>query len=180
MAEARGIVVELEAAEETVEYVSSIWVSAKMTDRIVSVAGTIGRKGPMLVEILGYDVELPFSPNVLVVRNADTPGMIGRVGSYLGNLGVNIANMVVGRSKITGEAAMMGVNLDQALSDAQVDGLRALEGVRRGPVPRPGLKGRLGGLRSRAGPGHPTGIADVVAWRRSTTTASTAQPAASP
>lgn len=129
MAEARGIVVELEAAEETVEYVSSIWVSAKMTDRIVSVAGTIGRKGPMLVEILGYDVELPFSPNVLVVRNADTPGMIGRVGSYLGDLGANIANMVVGRSKVTGEAAMMGVNLDQHLDDAQLDGLRAIEGV---------------------------------------------------
>lgn len=129
MAEARGVVVEMESAAESVEYVSSIWVSAKVADRDISVAGTIGRKGPMLVEILGYDAELPFTSNVLIVRNADTPGMIGRVGTYLGELGVNIANMVVGRSKVTGEAAMMGLNLDQPLDEAQLAGLASLDGV---------------------------------------------------
>lgn len=129
MADARGIEVTVEAERESVEYVSSVWVAAKVGDRDVSLGGTIGRKGPMLVEILGYDLELPFTADVLVVRNTDTPGMIGRVGSYLGGLGVNIANMVVGRSKVTGEAAMMGLNLDQPLDGAQLAGLAALDGV---------------------------------------------------
>ncbi len=55
--------------------------------------------------------------------------MIGRVGTMLGELGINIANMVVGRSPVTGEAAMMGLSLDQPLSEDQVDSLRGVPGV---------------------------------------------------
>jgi hypothetical protein len=55
--------------------------------------------------------------------------MIGRVGTYLGGLGVNIANMVVGRTPETGAAAMMGLNLDQALTDEQVEGLLDIDGI---------------------------------------------------
>ena len=47
----------------------------------------------------------------------DVPGVIGRVGTYLGNQGINIDNMVVGQSRATGMAAMMGVNMDRALTD---------------------------------------------------------------
>jgi len=95
----------------------------------VSVAATQSRKGPMLVEILGHDLELPISRHLLIVRNADIPGMIGRVGSFLGDAGVNIANMVVGRSREKDAAAMMGFNLDQPLEDEQVAKLRLLPGV---------------------------------------------------
>jgi D-3-phosphoglycerate dehydrogenase len=83
----------------------------------------------MLVEILGHDVELPISRHLLIVRNADVPGMIGRVGAFLGDAGVNIANMVVGRSRYNDDAAMMGLNLDQPLDDEQVAWLRLLPGV---------------------------------------------------
>lgn len=83
----------------------------------------------MMVEILGHEVELPFSPHVLIVRNSDIPGVIGRVGTFLGEQGVNIANMVVGRSPLTGQAAMMGLNLDQPLTTEQVTQMRALEGI---------------------------------------------------
>ncbi|HUP15787.1 MAG TPA: ACT domain-containing protein, partial [Acidimicrobiia bacterium] len=67
--------------------------------------------------------------HLLIVRNADVPGMIGRVGQFLGDIGVNIANMVVGRSRVTNDAAMMGLNLDQPLSDDQVAKLRLVPGV---------------------------------------------------
>jgi D-3-phosphoglycerate dehydrogenase len=129
LAAARGVVVELEAAEESVEYVSLIRLTGTVGDHEVALAGTVGGKGPMLVEILGHEAELPFSPHVVVIKNSDTPGMIGRVGTYLGEVGVNIANMVVGRSRVTGEAALMGLNLDQQLTPEQVDGLRSLEGI---------------------------------------------------
>ncbi len=129
IAQTRGIRVELESSEESIEYVSQIRLSGEVGGTEVVMAGTLGRKGPMLVEILGHEVELPFSRYLLLIRNSDVPGVIGRVGTLLGDLRINIANMVVGRSRITGEAAMMGLNLDQPLTPDQVEELRSLEGV---------------------------------------------------
>lgn len=125
IADQRGLVVDIESSEEADEYVSSLRVS----DGSASLAGTLARKGEMMVEILGHDVELPFSKHVLIVRNSDTPGVIGRVGTYLGDQRINIANMVVGRSRVTGESAMMGLNVDQPLTDDQLVGLRHLDGI---------------------------------------------------
>ncbi len=129
MAEARGTGVDMESSEESGEYVSMLRVASVEPGMDVSLAGTVARKGPMMVEILGHEVELPFSPHVLIVRNSDIPGVIGRVGTFLGEQGVNIANMVVGRSPLTGQAAMMGLNLDQPLTTDQVTQMRALEGI---------------------------------------------------
>ena len=58
----------------------------------ISVAGTVTRKGPTLVEIQGLEVELPLSRYLLIVRNQDKPGLIGRVGTYLGDRRINIAD----------------------------------------------------------------------------------------
>jgi len=127
IAEQRGLVVDLESSEESDEYVSSLRVSLESDP--TSLAGTLAKRGPTMVEIMGNEVELPFSDHVLIVRNSDVPGVIGRVGTYLGTEAVNIANMVVGRSTVTGEASMMGLNLDQELSEDQLAGLRALDGI---------------------------------------------------
>ena len=82
-----------------------------------------------MVAMFGYELDLPLSQYMLIVRNADVPGLIGRVGTFLGARGVNIANMVVGRSSVTGAAAMMGIDIDQPLSPDVVDSVRKLEGV---------------------------------------------------
>jgi D-3-phosphoglycerate dehydrogenase len=129
LAEEKGIGLVMQSGEHSPEYVSMLTVSGVVGGTEVSVAATQSRKGPMLVEILGHDLELPISRHLLIVRNADIPGMIGRVGSFLGDAGVNIANMVVGRSREKDEAAMMGFNLDQPLEDEQVAKLRLLPGV---------------------------------------------------
>jgi D-3-phosphoglycerate dehydrogenase len=123
------VVVEQESSEEVEDYQSVIGVRGVVGGREVSVAATRTRKGPTLVEILGHDVELPVSERMLIVRNDDVPGVIGRLGSFLGDLGVNIANMVVGRAPGTGEAAMMGLNLDHPLDEGQLAELRRLEGI---------------------------------------------------
>ncbi len=129
LAEARGVTVVEEATREAQDFLSLVRVSGPVSGRSVSVAGTIGRKGPLLVEILDHEVELPLSRHMLILRNADVPGMIGRVGTFLGDARINIANMVVGRSPVTGEAAMMGLNLDQGLTDRQLHELRSIEGI---------------------------------------------------
>ncbi len=124
-----GLTVETTATEIEPDYLTVLGLEADVAGRTVTLAGTNSRKGPMLVEVLGHDVELPFSPHVLVVRNDDRPGVIGRLGSFIGSEEVNIANMVVGRSRADRASALMGLNLDQPLSAEQLDGVRKLDGI---------------------------------------------------
>jgi D-3-phosphoglycerate dehydrogenase len=75
------------------------------------VAGTLYGKSdaPRIVGLDEHIVDLPPSSHMLVVRNDDVPGVIGMIGTILGDAGVNIDNMVVGRSP-TGAAAMMAIS----------------------------------------------------------------------
>lgn len=129
LAAQHGIAVDQETSDTAEDYQSVIGIRGAVAGREVSVSATRTRKGPTLVEIMGHDVELPVSERMLIVRNADVPGVIGRLGSFLGTLGVNIANMVVGRAPGTGDAAMMGLNLDDPLTEGQLAELRRLEGI---------------------------------------------------
>lgn len=129
LAAQHGIAVDQETSDTAEDYQSVIGVRGAVAGREVSVSATRTRKGPTLVEIMGHDVELPVSERMLIVRNADVPGVIGSLGSFLGTLGVNIANMVVGRAPGTGDAAMMGLNLDDPLTEGQLAELRRLEGI---------------------------------------------------
>jgi len=73
-----------------------------------TVAGTLtGRNVPTLVGIDGYRVNVDTSGYLLVARNVDRPGMIGRVGTLLGESAINIAFMQVGRKEVGGHAVMV-------------------------------------------------------------------------
>lgn len=53
---------------------------------------------PRLLSLDGIDIEAPLTGTLLVIRNHDVPGVIGRIGTVLGEHGVNIANFALGRS----------------------------------------------------------------------------------
>src|SRR4029453_15713080 len=74
-----------------------------------ALAGTIaGRRGePRIVMVDDHATDLPPAATMLVVRNDDRPGMIGAVGTVLGDAGINIADMDVGRSAQPGSALMV-------------------------------------------------------------------------
>jgi D-3-phosphoglycerate dehydrogenase len=67
---------------------------------------------------------------MLVIRNDDTPGMIGSVGTVLGNGGVNISDMALGKSP-TGEAALMVLAVDTPVPSEVIDELRSSPGITR-------------------------------------------------
>ncbi len=69
---------------------------------------------PRLLEFDGIDVEAPLERNLLVCRNLDVPGVIGKIGTILGEHGVNIANFALGRDR-------SGVQPVKALAVVQVD-----------------------------------------------------------
>jgi D-3-phosphoglycerate dehydrogenase len=128
IADARGVAVEEVAATESQDYLSLISVTGHVDGMDRSVCGThMGRKGPVLTEVDGYEIELPITEHMLLVRNEDVPGVIGRVGTYLGETGINIADMAVGRHPKGG--AMMGMSLDGPLREDDVDAILALDGV---------------------------------------------------
>jgi D-3-phosphoglycerate dehydrogenase len=65
---------------------------------------------------------------MLIVFNKDVPGALGRIASYLGERGVNIGRLYLGRKKI-GETALSLVQIDQAISAQEIAGLSAIQDV---------------------------------------------------
>jgi D-3-phosphoglycerate dehydrogenase len=95
-----------------------------------SIGGTLaGVHGePRVVMLDDHTVELPPAEHMLVVRNDDRPGMIGLVTSSLGEAGVNISDLHLGRSKV-GEVALQVLALDHAAPEDVIAKLRATPGI---------------------------------------------------
>jgi len=68
------------------------------------------------------------SPFMLLCTYIDKPGVIGRVGTFLGHNQINIAGMQVGRRSIGGEA-VMALQVDDQITPELLDQLAKLEGV---------------------------------------------------
>src|SRR4051794_6355213 len=119
IAEQRGIAVRETKSSEALDYVNLIVVRG---DQGTHVAATLFGKqqAPRIVGIDGHQVDLPPARHMLVVHNDDSPGMIGRVGTVLGEAGLNISNMDVGQSP-SGEAALMVIATETAVPPHVVD-----------------------------------------------------------
>lgn len=107
-----------------------IRVSVETDQGTRSVAGTLfGNEAPRLVEIFGIGIEAELSGHMLYVVNDDKPGFIGRIGTLLGNHGINIGTFNLGRRDAGGEAMLL-LSLDVALPANVLDEASALEGVK--------------------------------------------------
>ena len=90
---------------------------------------------PRLLSYDGIDIEAPLQGTLICIRNRDVPGVIGRIGTVLGEMGVNIANFALGRgegaSRSSGQAlAVIQVDTKHSLFTSQMlDELRAIEAI---------------------------------------------------
>jgi D-3-phosphoglycerate dehydrogenase len=66
---------------------------------------------------------------ILVIRNRDVPGVIGRVGTVLGGAGINIASYHQARRSTPGDDALAAINVDQALANGVLEELQRLPDV---------------------------------------------------
>lgn len=117
-------------------YMNEISIAFETENGIHRLSGTLYQEsGPRIVELDGYAIDMPSEGILLYTRHLDKPGMIGRIGTYLGDAEINIAGMQVGRRETGGEAVML-LAVDRSLSDdvvatiAEVDGIllvRAIE-----------------------------------------------------
>jgi len=130
-AKERGIAVTTSAAEELATYRNLLRLTVKTEDSPVEVAGSlIEHKGPRIVRLQNYEIELELSGHFLVISHQDKPGMIGRVGTLLGKHDINIAGMQVGREKVRGNAFMV-LTLDDPLTPRILEEIRGVEGLER-------------------------------------------------
>jgi D-3-phosphoglycerate dehydrogenase len=96
-----------------------------------SVAGTVFSDGrPRIIQVRDIDMEFELAPRMLFIRNEDKPGFIGRFGTLMGEAGLNIATLNLGRDKPGGNAICM-VAIDEPASDEVLARIRALPHVVR-------------------------------------------------
>jgi D-3-phosphoglycerate dehydrogenase len=107
----RGIEVALVTDADAGDHRNLVRVRLALSDgTALSVGGTLsGTRGDVakLVEIDDFDLEVPLSEHLVVLRYADRPGVVGAVGGTLGAAGVNIGGMQVSRDAVGGEAVMV-------------------------------------------------------------------------
>ncbi len=96
-----------------------------------SVGGTVFSDGrPRFIQVRDINMEFEVTPHMLFVRNADKPGLIGRFGMLMGEAGVNIATLNLGRDKPGGDAICL-VSVDEDIPDAVIAKIKALPNVIR-------------------------------------------------
>lgn len=130
----RGIDLVEQSRTDPGAFSSVVAVDLVAGDKVHRAAGTLfGHSMPRLVQLEGHRLEAYLDGVLLVFTHQDVPGIIGRVGTAFGRMGVNIAQMTVGRAAPGGDA--IGVlNLDQAPSDAAVAEVMACPGIRSAQV----------------------------------------------
>ena len=132
IAKERGIVVdEVKREGGASDYESVVRITVDAEDMPRDAAGTVFHDGkPRVIEIRGIDIDAAFSPHMLYVRNHDKPGFIGRLGTVLGEAGVNIGTFNLGREAEGGNAIAF-VAVDAPVSAQVLEAIAAIPQVKR-------------------------------------------------
>lgn len=131
IAEERGLKVATLSSAAPEDYVSLVRLCAGN----VRIAGTLVGPGhrERFVEVWGRDLDMEPTAHMVFWRYADRPGVVGQIGSALGEAGINIASMQVGREAEGGEA-VLAMSVDSAIPDSVMtaisEGIGAVEGRR--------------------------------------------------
>lgn len=126
LARERGVKVSETKSEECEDF-SSVLNAILITDKgEISIAGALFAGGkPRIINLNGFYLEAVPEGHLLVFSNVDQPGVIGKIGTLLGNNRVNIAGMQLGRGKREGEAVAI-VNVDSPIPDEVMSEIRNL------------------------------------------------------
>ncbi|GAA2241673.1 phosphoglycerate dehydrogenase [Herbiconiux moechotypicola] len=127
LAEQRGVTVRLITDPVSEEYRNIISLQGALSDGSqISVSGTlVGTKQiEKIVEINGYDVEVPFAQHLIVMLYTDRPGIVAIYGKEFGEAQVNIAGMQIARHEAGGKALSV-LTVDSPVPDGLLETLRA-------------------------------------------------------
>lgn len=131
VAAARGIEVVRSTHSSSKDYPHLVGVTLSGGGRRVSVHGTLfGDRDPRVVEFEGFRLEFRPEGKLLVLRNQDVPGVVGKIGTLLGRSGVNIGDIHLARQGAEEQKLVLAVlRLDQEPSEETLEELVALPEV---------------------------------------------------
>jgi D-3-phosphoglycerate dehydrogenase / 2-oxoglutarate reductase len=132
-AEALGLKVSESRLSAPGDYTDMLELSALGEGKTVSVGGAFFGAMPRIVSINSRPVEARTHGVVLVLENTDRPGMVGRIGTLLGEHGVNIATMSLSRNQ-AGGTALTVLNLDTAPGEELLREIQASEDIHSAQV----------------------------------------------
>jgi D-3-phosphoglycerate dehydrogenase len=129
LAREAGLRVAETRAAEPPDFSALVAATLKGRDGARSAAGALfGKRDPRLVRLDEFHLDaIPQGP-MLIVSNDDRPGMVGRIGTALGDAGVNIAYLSLGRDRSGGRAIAV-FNLDSPLTDPVLRTIASIDGV---------------------------------------------------
>jgi D-3-phosphoglycerate dehydrogenase len=132
LARERGIGVSETRTGVSRDYVNLVSLRADTEDGEVTVAGTLvgKRDAERLVRVYDFDIDMAPADHMAFFLYEDRPGVIGKVGTLLGEGGINIASMEVGR-KEAGGLALMGLTVDSPIPSDVLDGIVEAVGMKR-------------------------------------------------
>ncbi len=130
LAKEMGVEVVESTSSAAVSFANLMVLRVKTAEGDLAVAGTLfGGSHLRMVEIDGVEVDTIPQGHLLLVKNDDTPGVIGQIGTLLGQKGVNIARMSVGRKPGSGRAVML-IEVDAELPGEALAAVARIAGVR--------------------------------------------------
>ena len=131
VAKERGMSVEEVTRAQDGAYESYVRVTVKTAGQDRSVAGTVFADGkPRIIQVKGIEMEAQFYSHMLYVTNRDKPGFIGRIGALMGEVGINIARLNLGRDKPGGDAILL-IAIDEPADDSVIARIKGIPHVNR-------------------------------------------------
>lgn len=129
MARERGIKIREAKSSSEKEFVTLLAVEIKTDKQTLKVCGTLSaNKKPRIVKINDYYVEAIPAGEMILMQNWDKPGIIGNIGTLLGQHKINIATMTFGRD-VPGGKAVSILNVDSVISPEILNKIKKLENV---------------------------------------------------
>src|SRR5919106_463377 len=131
IARERGLEVSERRSPESQDYVNLVVVRGATEAGEVEVGGTLvgPRNAERLVRVYDFDIDMAPSAHMVFFRYEDRPGVIGSVGTILGEAGINIASMEVGR-KEAGGLALMCLTVDSPIPAEVLDRIVSAVGMK--------------------------------------------------
>ncbi len=129
VARERGIKVIESKSSRAGDFASSITVRVKTKDKEAEVEGAIfGSNNPRIVRINNFYFEAIPEGYILILHNKDVPGVVGAIGTLLGEKGINIAGFELGRENVGGMAISL-IHVDESIPKKVLDILRHLPNI---------------------------------------------------
>ncbi len=132
LARERGMAVSDTRSTEAEDYVNLILVRAETEGGEVEVGGTLvgARNAERLVRIYDFVIEMGLADHMAFFTYEDRPGVIGKVGTILGEAGINVAGMEVSRRE-AGGLALMGLTMDSPIPAETMGAIVEAVGMKR-------------------------------------------------